>query len=213
VTAKQLRDAGIAVSSAGVQRLTNSCAVTGNSELSISDDMLSAFKARGFSLESVCLGLISSFNFDPDTGRAVPFAVLGKGEPLPLNLPDCFKRGLPLLDCKWTYYHDVGVKAQEGEHEANRKVGTEIDAIAVARMRRAGPNGVEYPYDNCSRGNTSFKKHCILLHRVAFSPGLPRGYGYALQHPEGADPEQDTTNLATSSRKIGTLPLWSDKQE
>lgn len=44
--------------------------------ISVSDAFLDRYKARGFSRESLCLGLISEARFDPETGRRLPTYVL-----------------------------------------------------------------------------------------------------------------------------------------
>src|SRR5215467_2889395 len=67
MTGDQLRAQGIALHSAGASALPNSCAAVGTSGLSVSNEMLAAFKARGFTLESLCLGLTSAFRRDPET--------------------------------------------------------------------------------------------------------------------------------------------------
>src|SRR5262249_24184965 len=102
MTGDQLRAQGIAVQSAGVTALPNSCATVGTPGLSISNEMLAAFTAGGFTLESLCLSLTSYFRFDPEPGKPMPFASLPKAT-VPLNLPNCFKRAAPFMDCRWNY--------------------------------------------------------------------------------------------------------------
>ena len=43
----------------------------GSTPISISDALLARYKARGFTLESLCLGLISEARFDPESGKAL----------------------------------------------------------------------------------------------------------------------------------------------
>src|SRR5262245_39530165 len=74
MTGAQLRDQGIAVQSAAAAALPNSCAIVGSPDLSVSNEMLAAFKARDFTLESLCLGITSAFRFDPESGKPMPFA-------------------------------------------------------------------------------------------------------------------------------------------
>lgn len=44
--------------------------------LSVSEALLSVYKARGFSRESLCMGLVSEARFDPETGKRLPTYVL-----------------------------------------------------------------------------------------------------------------------------------------
>src|SRR5215469_299295 len=73
MTVGELRAQGIAVSP-NAQPLPNSCQSSGNTRLSVSDELLAHFKGRGFTLESVCLAFSSHMRFDPETGRQLPLA-------------------------------------------------------------------------------------------------------------------------------------------
>jgi hypothetical protein len=204
MTANELRTIGIAVHSAGGGALPNSCASAGANDISVSDEMLDGFRARGFSLESLCLGLTSSFRYDPVTGRPMPFAVV-RDQQIPLNLPPCFSRATPFLDCRWSYDHFWGNRSDEAQMRLD--TGKEIDVIARGITR----TGIYHPYSNCNKPNNPFNSMCIMLDRIVFSNALPRGYGYAMQHPEGSDPEEDNVDLNTY-RKSSGASLWSDEK-
>src|SRR5215204_4048877 len=73
MTPGELRAQGIAVSPY-VQPFSNSCQFAGNTRLSVSDGLVAHFKARGFTLASVCLAFSSHMRFDPETGKQLPLA-------------------------------------------------------------------------------------------------------------------------------------------
>jgi hypothetical protein len=204
MTAHELREIGIALRSAGAGALPNSCASVGANDISVSDEMLAAFRARGFSLESLCLGLSSSFRYDPVTGRPMPFAVV-RDQQIPLNLPACFSRAAVFLDCRWSYDYFDGSRSDETR--SRLATGREIDAIARGITR----TGILHPYANCNKPNNPFNSMCILLDRIVFSSALPLGYGYALAGPEGSDPAVDDVDLNTY-RKSSGAPVWSDEK-
>jgi hypothetical protein len=215
MTADELRAAGIAVGSAGARALPNSCAPTGDDDISVSNEMLTSFRSRGFSLESICIGLTSAFRFDPDTGRPVPFAAVAD-RLFPLNLPDCFSRAAALLDCRWLYDHSFGVRNRAGDSANLMAVGSGLDAIARNYLGRTGASGV-YPSGECERSGNIFNVEvggrtlCVILDKVVFSARLPLGYGYGFRPPEGGDPEEDKTDLSTYKKRSGASALWSDE--
>ena len=118
-------DLGILNSSFGPNQsspaLANKCYYYGDGGdlLSISDELLAIYQGRGFTLRTLCLGIISGIRYHPETGARLPTVLMADmealtspdyiGEPgalsaeLTIGLPDCFRRGLPLNDCKWTY--------------------------------------------------------------------------------------------------------------
>jgi hypothetical protein len=209
MTAQQLRSEGIALQSAGAQPLPNSCAPAGSTGLSVSNEMLAAFQARGFTLESLCLGLASDFRFDPNSGKPMPFASLPDKSLVPLNLPNCFGRAVPFLDCNWSWEHFGGSKIDEREKASRRGVGETVDAIARNHINSKGYTGTFSPYATYGKPGNIFGNSSIMLKLATFSKALPLGYGYAFQHPEGDDPEGETVNLATHAKKSGAVPLWS----
>lgn len=107
--------------------------------ISFSDAFFERYRRRGFTRESLCLGLVSQTRFDPETGKRLPSYVLvypdelrkalkGKDrskltkaeidalsesgvmtDELPLVVPDCFKNGTPYLDCNMRFGLTSGV--------------------------------------------------------------------------------------------------------
>jgi hypothetical protein len=212
MTGQQLHTIGIALQSTGVPPLPNSCASAGSADLSVSNEMLSAFRTRGFTLESLCLGLASWFRFDPETGKPVPFASLPNNKMVPLNLPNCFKRAVPFLDCNWLTEQDWGSKLGDRERADMRKTGQTIDAVARDHIKSKGYTGTFSPYDMVNKPGNIFGDTAIMLQLVMFSKALPLGYGYALQGPEGSDPEEEKVDLRTYSKKSDAVPVWSNFQ-
>jgi len=215
MTADQLRQSGIAVRSLGVAALPKSCASIGSADISLSNEMVAAFEARGFTLDSICLGLDGVFAFDPETGKPLPFAVLQGGRRFKLNLPNCFRRAVPLLDCAYRYDHNWGVKQDVKEQKRDRQTGEEINKIALANIT---PSRIIHPYSDYDKPSNVFRRNYegvdlyILLHRVVFSSALPLGYGYAFQAPEGEDPEEENVDLKTYRKKTNAFSLWNDQK-
>jgi hypothetical protein len=217
MTASELRAAGIAIQPAGAAPLPNSCAAAGAPELSVSDEMLAAFKSRGFSVLSLCIGLVSYSRFDPQTGKPMPIAeIAGHGE-IPLNLPNCFHRAMPFSDCRFQFDHLWGGKHDQPRVKDLSAVGSAIDVIARKQMR-AQAQKIFYPYNDCGNAKSPFTvvvggtSVCVILERVVFSPGLPSGYGYALHSPEGDDPKQESVDLSTYRKGSQGLPFWGDEK-
>src|SRR5215831_19022207 len=96
MTLDELTAQGIAVRGTKARPFPNSCQSSGNAKLSVSNRLLEHFKSRGFTLESLCLGLSSNVRFDPETGRQLPLAFVpeirrDQKNEFPLNLPACFR--------------------------------------------------------------------------------------------------------------------------
>jgi hypothetical protein len=129
---------------------------SGGYHLSISNEVLSRFTRRGFSVQSVCLGLVSGGNrYDPETGRRMPAYVIfdkpameGKyieewrrqgievtpgpaedyiSEELPLDLPDCFKNGNPYTDCVFRFDRITGKLLTPEQTNMFARLGMAID--------------------------------------------------------------------------------------
>jgi hypothetical protein len=83
-------------------------------DLSISDAFFTPFKARGFSLQALCLAITSPWiTYDPETGK--PLTVVSQG--YLLQVPDCFRNGTPFLDCKMNF-DTTGGTAPEARERA-----------------------------------------------------------------------------------------------
>lgn len=105
----------------GGPQLPNRCYYYGDggSDLSLSNEFVESYLARGFTLRTICMGLISGIAFHPETGAALATVQAVNieeatapdyfGEPGPIGpettieVPDCFARGLPLSDCDFVY--------------------------------------------------------------------------------------------------------------
>jgi hypothetical protein len=48
----------------------------GGLSFSVSDELLARYKAKGFTLNSLCMGLVSEAKFDPETGKRLPTYML-----------------------------------------------------------------------------------------------------------------------------------------
>jgi hypothetical protein len=126
----------------------NKCYYDKSYELSISDAMLQHFESRGFSLPSLCLALQSSLRYDPETGKQLPLAVAAspgspgkQPEPIDayevlLNVPDCFKNGTPLIDCRLDYDASFGTK--NDDPASARRLALQEDAKIRAFIGSGG---------------------------------------------------------------------------
>lgn len=125
----------------------------GGSLLSVSDEFLSLYEARGFTLRTLCLGLVSGVAFHPETGAALATIQAVNveeatapdyfGEPGPvgpvttLQLPSCFRRGVPLSDCAFRYDPFSGERLSADRTEGVAAQG----AAALTAGKRALASG------------------------------------------------------------------------
>jgi len=212
MTAIELSGQGIAVRGTAATPFPNSCQSSGNVRLSVSNRLLEHFKAQGFTLESLCLGLSSNIRFDPETGRQLPLAYVAeirrdqKNE-FPLNLPPCFRNAVPYLECKNTFHTYWGSRWEERERIENSRFWQQFDATVRQEIQKNPIYGV-YKFQDISR---VFKaKASSEIEWLLSSTALPRGYGYALHGPEGEDPEVENVNPGTYRVKPDRARLWSD---
>jgi hypothetical protein len=78
---KRLEELGIHASfntGKNFKHTANQCYAYGEGglSLSVSDALLARYKAKGFTLNSLCMGLVSEARFDPETGRRLPTYLL-----------------------------------------------------------------------------------------------------------------------------------------
>jgi len=161
-SAERLKTFGIVLRGYGpdggkIQFFKNRCYFYGDggNDISVSDEFLARYVAKGFSLNSLCLALQSPLRFNPETGHPVPsymvadLEVIRKADAktrktnafdigvisqvLPLAVPKCFKRGLPYQDCKFLYDIQTGkrlTRQQLADIETGRATLTkQFDAI------------------------------------------------------------------------------------
>lgn len=218
MTIGELRAQGIAVSSYA-KPFPNSCQSSGNTRLSVSDDLLAHYQARGFTLESVCLAFSSHMRFDPETGRQLPLAFVpeitanGFDNEFPLNVPLCFRNGVSYLECDFKFDTWWGNRLDRRDLAQHRQFTHSADAMIRAFIQEHRLSGVFWRFgqdrlhiDRLPNGffvGSAFE--WILASRT-----LRRGYGYALHGPEGDDPEVEDVNLSTYRKKSGGSSLWSD---
>jgi hypothetical protein len=131
VSESQLREFGIDVTDPS--SFPNKC----YGSTSLSDALVERFKLKGFTLQTLCLAVNSSWvAYHPETGEALKIAALGEqGPSFLLNPPDCFKHGAPFLDCWVTYDMDAGIK--DPKVGQTRQRAQLVDA-AVRRLIAAG---------------------------------------------------------------------------
>jgi hypothetical protein len=153
----KLAQLGIAVSfGKQVPPLKNKCYYYGDGGylISTSDEFYNRFKRRGFSIEAMCLGLVSTTHYDPETGRRLPTyilvdrALVKTSEPgavtdeLPLDLPDCFKNANPYTDCHFRYGRVTGKALTAAETETYQRLGAAIDKAMMPTINDvAGTQG------------------------------------------------------------------------
>jgi hypothetical protein len=219
MTSGELRAQGLAVGPEA-QPLPNSCQSFGYGQvikgLSVSDELLAHFKARGFTLESVCLAFVSVMRYDLESGQQLPLAFVPKSDgdsyEIPLNVPLCFRNGVPYLECDEKFSWWFGTKYSPQEVAENRQNEQEMDARVRAFIQQNRLSGVFFRMDRDS-GKDGFPE--IISPSVEYefflaSRALPRGYGYALHGPEGDDPGTEDVNRSTYQKKAGVSSLWSD---
>jgi hypothetical protein len=209
MTASDLAHQGIAIRELRMRPFPNSCGPAGNPKLSISNELLQHFRTRGFSLESVCLGLSSHIHYDPETGQQLPLAnlvELGRGREMviPLNLPDCFRNGVSHLECNAKY--DTWEHYRLKPRDDPRPFAHKFDAMVRQHLERTNVSGV-FQVEDLGHGLFTSSYEWLLA-----SPALPRGYGYALHGPEGDDPEMENVDLSTYRKKADVGALWNEQR-
>jgi hypothetical protein len=158
VDSSTLRQAGIAVGFGDqLPPLENKCYVYGEGGylISTSDAFYDRFKRRGFSLQAMCLGLVSETHYDPETGRRLPTYIRinraliredlrqsGKietpgavSDELPLDLPDCFKNANPYTDCEFRFGRITGRALTAAQTDAYKRLGATIDQLMTVKIQ------------------------------------------------------------------------------
>jgi hypothetical protein len=129
-------------------------------DLSISDDFFAPFKARGFSLQALCLAITSPWvTQDPETGK--PLTVVSQG--YLLQVPNCFRNGTPFLDCVFNF------NSTGGTRQETRQRAIQVDA-AVRKIIANGGYASECSCEDVrwmkDRDSFALRKGC----RVDFAP-------------------------------------------
>jgi hypothetical protein len=110
----------------------------GGDLIAISHERLIRYRTGGYTLNSLCLGLISESKFDPETGERLPtFIVSTKGitQEHPLELPSCYQRALPFSDCTFNFDRLTGKRLTVDEKSKVREIGRGIDDAMVAAIK------------------------------------------------------------------------------
>jgi len=202
MTSAELRKAGLSLGN----KFPNTCGEAALFSLSISDKMLRHFERRGFTLESLCLGLSGMARFDMETGRQLPVALVHGQTAVLLNLPDCFAGGKPLHDCAYLYDSNIPFKLEADDKDGHAESMAELGAKVRAYIRRRGAAG-KVTTDELGGMVTS------AIEYFWASPALPDGYGYALHGGEGDDPEAEINDvdLATYRKTPNLWSLWFEE--
>ena len=106
----------------------------GGNSVSFSDAFFDRYRRKGFTADTLCLGLQASYSYDPEIGRHLPTYIAGgihAKYPLSLVVPECFKNGDPLRDCDLRYNIDTGAALTLQQindlHELDHRLGDMID--------------------------------------------------------------------------------------
>jgi hypothetical protein len=113
----------------------------GGDVITVSHERLLRYAERGFTLNSLCLGLMSETLFDPETGRRLPTYILvnaakaAGGTPPdvestfehPLELPSCFRRALPYMDCVFNFDRLTGEPLSDAKKLGFRELGRSLN--------------------------------------------------------------------------------------
>jgi hypothetical protein len=145
----------IGIARGSIQAFPNKC----YGDVSISNEFLERFKSRGFSLEALCLAIDSPWvQYNPETGK--PLTV---SEEFLLEVPECFKNGMPFLDCKVIFDHSSGLKWTAKEQHEIRARATAVDAAVrsiIAGGRYATQCGCEDMQWDRERKTLSPRAYC-----------------------------------------------------
>jgi uncharacterized protein YraI len=228
--AADLRTLGVAVRSYGTDAKSTTrhqfgCYYYGDGgyDISISSEYLARFSSRGFSRRSLCMALVSEARFDPETGRRLPTYLIvhpsnlarnaGRPAPgdltneLPLDVPDCFKSGLPYTDCQMNYDLKTGRRLTAEQSNAFKETGRRIEAkLRDPTTRRDFQYGEESSF---TRGMIIVGfRHTGILNAsfYDYSSEFPKGFGYALNADGAAapDPSAETKTLSLDGKLHAT---------
>jgi hypothetical protein len=199
----------------------------GGQDISFSDEFLARFKARGFSRRSLCMALVSEVLFDPQTGARLPSYVLARykdgsqpggsgdvSEDLPLDVPDCFKDGMPLTDCVWNYDPKTGKRLKQADITAIGAIGKRIQTLLArygSDCRAKETNGTlfasckELGYDDAKKLRSPESCSCTPAFSD-WSSEFPKGFGYALNADgtAGPDPSAEAADQAVNPKRRAT---------
>ncbi len=133
-----------------IQHTANKCyqRAAGLYDISVTNTFLARQRARGFSLQSLCMALHSGIRFDPDTGNRLPTFIVRDPESLddpdppnsamtneiPLTVPRCFAKGTPLTDCAMRFDPLSGQPLGNTSRSALRAFGQQIERFMTQEL-------------------------------------------------------------------------------
>ncbi len=110
-------------------------------ELTLSNTFVRHYTARGFTLEAICLAVTAGNWIKYDVETAKPLRTANE---FLLDIPDCFKNGVPFLECTYNYEHQFALKATDTYRKKMRE-----RALAVDKEIRAAIEGGKFS-QNCT---------------------------------------------------------------
>jgi hypothetical protein len=145
-------------------------------ELTLSDQFYAHYKARGFSLASLCLAATSGdwVKYDIQTGK--PLRVVNG---FLVDIPDCFKNGTPFLDCTYNFEHTFGLKVKNAERASIRKRAIDVDK-AIRQLMADGKFSRECTCDDLE---ITREQDPIPARKERFSSVKIKGSGSGKQQP------------------------------
>jgi len=185
----------------------------GGYDISLSPDFLARFKQRGFSRRSLCMAIQGGIIYDPETGKHMPSFISADMEALkmagqypepgivsdelPLDVPQCFSRGLPYSDCEMKYDPISGEPLSAAIRKKYRQLGKEIEStLSKAAFRKAsgrdGDDGAPGETISVGGGQPSLSSNELSAATFYdYSDTFPKGFGYALYADGAAGPDAD----------------------
>lgn len=222
---------------AGEPALTHDCYYYGDggTNLSLSEEFLATYRAQGFSRETLCMALVSSIRFNPETGARLATVQMADieelsrpdyfGEPgpiseeIPLQIPACFRRGMPLVDCRFAYDPLSGARLTAEETARIAAAGSRahdearalLAAGKYARPCGAGDDSRPANDESCYDASGTGREYRISANHpamlplggfYAFSPDFEEGFAYAIIADGAAGPsaEMDSVQLALGGK-------------
>lgn len=175
-----LREVGVTIQDVGpgpdVPQFADKCFYYGDGgdAVTVSPELVAAYRAKGFSVGSLCLGILSGVRFDPATGARLATFVVADLEmmkdmaaeieqygvdpfmmsrELTLEVPACFAGGRPMTDCDWRHEPMTGKPLNEDGLRFVRELAAAADrvgreAVASGRYDRICGDG-EWPDQGC----------------------------------------------------------------
>jgi hypothetical protein len=139
-----LSNFGLSIGSAKQPPLLHSCYYYGDGGdlITVSHERLLRYRDMGFTLNSLCLGLMSETLFDPETGKRLPTFIVIDADAAassgtirgndttyehPLELPRCFRRALPYSDCVFNFDRLTGQPLSEDKKLAFQALGKSLN--------------------------------------------------------------------------------------